>query len=136
VSAKPIAQTYCATVANLLLDVGNNSSFGDGAQWQDVANGEGCVLASVDELSSVHALVGNEGFGAKLVSVWVAEGDFCERGATTWVVNYVFDYSSNISMSLSLSNPVSSRSRPPPELQTYKIERSEFRWGFVETVPD
>ncbi len=49
--------TYRATIANLLLDVAHDGSFREGADGQDVANGQGRVLAGVDELASVHSLV-------------------------------------------------------------------------------
>lgn len=46
-----------STVAGLFLHVGDNGTFGDGAQRQDVANCQSSVLSSVDELTSIHALV-------------------------------------------------------------------------------
>jgi hypothetical protein len=69
------------TVANLLLDVGDDSSLRDGAEGKDVADGERGVLAGVDELAGVHALVGDEGLGVKLVAVGVAEDDLGQRRA-------------------------------------------------------
>jgi hypothetical protein len=56
--------TYCTTVANLLFNVGNDGTFGNGTKWQDVTNGQGSVFPCVDELTSVHALIGDKGLGA------------------------------------------------------------------------
>jgi len=102
----------CTTVADLLLDVGYNGTFGDGAQWQNVADGQRSILASVDELASVHAFIGDEGLGAELVAVRVSESNLCERCATAWVVNYVLDNASDVAMSFSV------------------VERSELRRSF------
>ena len=74
--------TERTTVANLLLDVGDDSSLRDGAEGKDVADGERGVLAGVDELAGVHALVGDEGLGVELVAVGVAEDD-AGKGDTT-----------------------------------------------------
>ena len=57
VARRPAKRT---TVTNLLLHVADHSSLGNGAQRQNVADVERSVLAGVDELASVHALVGDE----------------------------------------------------------------------------
>jgi hypothetical protein len=72
-----------ATVTNLLLDVGDDGTFGHLTEGKDVADGQGSLLSGVDELASVHALVGDEGLGNLLESVGVAEDDLGERGTTT-----------------------------------------------------
>lgn len=89
-------------VTHLLLNVRDDGTFRDGAEREDVADGEGGVLAGVDELTSVHALVGNEGLGVKLVAVGVAEGDFGERGTTAGVVDDLFYDTADITMALSV----------------------------------
>lgn len=89
------------SVANLLLHVADNGTFGDGAKWEDVADGEGGVLAGVDELAGVHALVGDESLGVQLVSVWVAENDTGERRTAASVVDNLLDDTTNVSMALS-----------------------------------
>ena len=88
------------TVANLLLDVGDDSSLGDGAEGEDVADGERGVLAGVDELASVHALVGDEGLGVQLVAVGVAEDDLGQRCATAGVVDDLLHDTTDVSMAL------------------------------------
>lgn len=74
-----------ATVTDLLLDVGDDGTLGHGAQGQDVADGQGSLLSGVDELASVHALVGDEGLGHLLESVGVAEDDLGEGSTATCV---------------------------------------------------
>jgi hypothetical protein len=87
------------TVGGLLLNVGEDGTFGDRVEGQDVADGERGVLSGVDELdavstvlllvrhsaltdlASVHALVGDEGLGVVLEPVWVAESDAGKRSA-------------------------------------------------------
>lgn len=114
--------TYCATVTHLLLDVRHDGTLGNSAQRQDVANGESSVLASVDELTGVHALVAfailafcttevvlpcnirNEGLRSQLVSVWVAELNLCEWCSSAWVVDDLLHNTTNVAMTLSLSN--------------------------------
>lgn len=103
------------SVTHLLLDVGHDGTFGDGAEWEDVADGERGVLAGVDELASVHALVRDEGLGVQLVAVWVAENDLGERSATASVVDNLLHNTADVSMALG------------------EVVGSEFRWGLVET---
>ena len=76
-----------STVTNLLFHVCDNSSFRDGAKREDVSDCEVGVLAGVDELTSVHALVRDEGLGVKLESVGIAEDNLCERGSSTGIVD-------------------------------------------------
>jgi len=89
-----------ATVANLLLNVAADGTFGDGAEREDVAHSQTGVLASVDELTSVHALVGDEGLGDLLEAVWMAERDLGQRRTTSSVVDDLLHHTSDVSMSL------------------------------------
>lgn len=88
------------SVTNLLLHVADHSTFWNGAEWEDVADGERCVLAGVDELAGVHALVGDEGLGVELVSVWVTKNDLCEWCATAGIVDNVLHDTADVTMSL------------------------------------
>ena len=72
-----------ATVADLLLDVGDDGTLRHLTDGKDVADSERSLLTGVDELASVHALVGNEGLGNLLELVGVAEDDLGERSTTT-----------------------------------------------------
>lgn len=89
-----------ASVANLLLHVGDHGTLRNGAEREDVADGERGVLAGVDELAGVHALVGNEGLGVQLVAVRVTEGDLCERCATAGVVDDLLHDTADVAMAL------------------------------------
>lgn len=89
------------TVAHLLLDVGDNGTLGAGSEREDVADGEGSVLAGVDELAGVHALVGDEGLGVELEAVGVTEDDLGQGGTTAGVVDDLLHDTTNIAVSLS-----------------------------------
>ena len=112
VVARSAAQS--TTIACLLFYVGDHGSFGHGAEGQDVADGQRCVLAGVNELPSIHALVGNERFGAELVTVWIPEGDPRERGTSAGIVDDFLYDTANVSMPFS------------------KIESSELRGCLVQ----
>jgi hypothetical protein len=48
------------TVTDLLLNVGDYSTLGDGVQWENVSDSWSSVLACVDELVYVHSVIGDE----------------------------------------------------------------------------
>jgi len=98
-------------VTDLLLDVGNNGTLGDGSQRQDVADRQTGVLSSVDELTSVQSLGSDEGLGVKLELVGVAELNTGERCTSARIVDYLLDNAADISVTLS------------------EVERTEFGWG-------
>lgn len=103
------------TVTHLLLDVGDNGTLGAGSEREDVADGEGSVLAGVDELAGVHALVGDEGLGVELEAVGVTEDDLGQRGTTAGVVDDLLHDTTNIAVSLS------------------EVESAELGGGLVES---
>jgi hypothetical protein len=70
------------TVTSFLLNVANNSTFREAANGENIADGEGGLLAAVDESTSVGSLSCDEGFGPELVSVGVTEDD-TGKGSTT-----------------------------------------------------
>ena len=88
------------TVAGLLFDVGDDGTLRDGAEGQDVADGQGGLLAGVDELAGVHALIGDEGLLVLLELVGVAEDDLGEGRTTAGVVDDVLDYAPYVTVSL------------------------------------
>lgn len=104
------------TVTHLLLDVGDNGTLRAGAEGEDVADGERGVLAGVDELAGVHALVGDEGLGVELEAVRVTEDDLGEGSSSAGVVDDLLYDTTDVSMSLS------------------KVERAELRGGLVESL--
>lgn len=89
-----------ATVADLLLDVGDDGTFGHGREGEDVSDGQGGVLAGIDELAGVHALVGNEGLLDLLELVGVAEDDAGEGRTTAGVVDDLLDDAAHVAMAL------------------------------------
>lgn len=107
--------TKCSSVTSLLFHVCHDSPFRHRSHRKDISNCQRSVLAGVDELPSVHALICDERLGFELEFVGIAEDDFRERRSSTRVVDYFFDNTSNVTMSLRV------------------IECSEFGGGFVET---
>lgn len=89
-------------VTDLLLDVGDDGTLRNGSEGEDVADGQSSVLAGVDELAGVHALVGNEGLGVLLVPVGVAELDASQRGTTAGIVNDLLHDTADVSMTLGI----------------------------------
>lgn len=75
------------TISHLLLDVADNGTLGHGSKRKDISNSQTCVLSGVDELTGVHAFVGDEGLLMKLESVGVTEDNVGERCTTAGVVN-------------------------------------------------
>ena len=72
------------------------------------------MFASIDELTSVHSLIGNECFLMGLESIGIAEKNPRKRCATSWVVNYFLDDATDVAMSFCI------------------IESSKLRRRFVE----
>jgi len=56
---------------------------------ENVANCKGSLFTAVDEGAGVETFGCDEGFLAKFVTIWVAEDNTCERGATARVVNVI-----------------------------------------------
>ena len=71
--------TKRTTVGGLVFDVGEDGTLGDGVEREDVADGEGGVLAGVDELARVHALVCDEGLGVVLEPVRLRIYEYCDQ---------------------------------------------------------
>lgn len=70
------------TVTSLLLNVRDDRTLRALGDGEDVADGEGSLLAAVDEGTGVEALGGNESLLAELVAVGVTEND-TGKGSTT-----------------------------------------------------
>ena len=89
-----------AAVADVVLDVADDGTFGDGSDGQHVADHEGGLLAAVDELPGVEALGGDEELRLLLVAEGVAECHLGERGAATGVVDDVGDDALEVAVAL------------------------------------
>jgi hypothetical protein len=90
------------TVADFFFDVGDDCAFGHDAEGENIADSQVCFFAGIDELASVHALVGDKCFGAVLVAVGIAEDNFGERGTTAGIVDDFLDDASKVAMSFSV----------------------------------
>jgi len=102
------------TVTGLLLDVRDDGTLRDRGQGKDVADGQGGVLASVDELAGVHAFIGDEGLGDLLVLVGRPENDTGEGRATAGVVDDLLHDTADVAMALGI------------------VERAELRRGLPQ----
>lgn len=91
-----------ATVADLGLDVGDDGTLRHGAEGENVADGQGGLLAGVNELAGVHALVGDEGLGVLLELVGVTEDDLGQGGTTAGVVDDVLHDTADIAVALGI----------------------------------
>ena len=94
--------TKSTTVTRLLLDVGNDGTLRDGGERKDVSDSQSGVLSGVDELTGVHALVGDEGLGDVLELVGVTELDLGERSTTAGVVDDLLHNTTSVSMTLGI----------------------------------
>mmetsp|Transcript_25117 Transcript_25117/g.24868 ORF Transcript_25117/g.24868 Transcript_25117/m.24868 type:complete len:216 (+) Transcript_25117:256-903(+) len=89
-----------AAVADLLLDVADDGTLGEGVHGEDVADGEGGLLAAVDKLAGVETLGGDEGLLPQLVAVAVVEDDAGQGGTTAGVVDDLLDHSADVAVAL------------------------------------
>lgn len=88
------------SIADVMLHVTDNGTFGNRSQGQNVADHKVGFLAAVNELARVHALGRHEKLLLVLVSERVAEGDSGERGASTRVVDDIGHHALEIPISL------------------------------------
>ena len=120
ISRRPPQDT---TIAHLLLHVCYHCTFRYGPQGQDVSNGEGSFLASIDELPGVHALVGDEGFCMKFEAIGIAELHFGQWCASARIVNDIFDNTSDVTV---LFCEVKGS-----ELRRSLVQASMGRWSYM-----
>ena len=73
-------------ITDLLLDVADDGTLRARGDGEDVADGQGSLLAAVDEGAGVEALGGDESLLAELVPIGVAEDDAGE-GSTTVILS-------------------------------------------------
>jgi len=82
-----------AAIADMVFNVADDGTLGDGSEGQDVANNEGGLLAAVDELSSVETFGGDEEFRLLLVAEGMTECNLGKWSAATGIVDNVGDHS-------------------------------------------
>lgn len=73
-----------SSVANLLLDVADNGTFGALADGEDVADVEGSLLTAVDERTGGETLGSEESLLSELVSVRVTEDNGSKGSTSVW----------------------------------------------------
>ena len=122
----PRSTSQGTTISNFLLDIGYDCSFGHGTERENIADGQVCFFASIDELASIHSFVCDESFCAEFVAVGITEGDFGERSTSTGVVDDFLDNTTEVAMSFSVLQSASLR------IGIY-VENSEFGSTLSET---
>jgi len=88
-------------ITRLVFDVTDGSTFGDLVNGKDVTGGEGSLVTSVDELTSVHSFNGEEVVVLKSVLIRVSEDDLSEGSSTTGIVDDLSDDTFNVTISFS-----------------------------------
>merc|ERR1719384_3099199 len=102
-----------STITSFLFQAAHDGTFRHDSNRENVSDLEVSLLASVDELASVHALRGNEGLRLQLVTVWVTECDLSKGSTTARVVDDVLDDTLDVAMTLSIIySPQTSSSLP------------------------
>lgn len=88
-----------ASVTSLGLAVGDDGTFGEAVDGQDIADGESSLGTSVDELTGEETLNGDEILSSVLVLVWVSEDNLGEGCATAGVVHDFLDNALDVAFS-------------------------------------
>jgi len=88
------------SVTGLGLAVGDDGSFGEAIDGQDIADRESSLGTSVDELTSEETLNGDEILSTKLVLVGISEDNLGKRSASTSIVHNFLDDSLDVTFSL------------------------------------
>lgn len=119
------------TVASLLLNVADNSTLRALSDGENVADGEGGLLAAVNEGTSVEALGGDESLLAELVAVGVTEDDAGEGSTTESLI------SANTQIALEVLNVPASvvddllHNAADVAIALRKVEGTELSWRLV-----
>jgi len=76
-----VARCPCkrTTVANLLLHVADDSTFGAGRDRKNVPDAQGSLLAAVNKRACMQTLGRDESLLAVLVAIWVTENNASKR---------------------------------------------------------
>jgi hypothetical protein len=90
------------TVTNLGFDVADDATFGDGAELEDVADGEGSLGTAEDGLAGEHAFGGDEEFLDALELVGVAELDLSEGSTAAGVVGDLLNGATHVAVTLAV----------------------------------
>ena len=88
------------TITDMMLDVTDNSSFGDSSKRENISDNESGFLTAVQELSGVHALGGDEELLLLLVTERMTERDASQRSSASWIVDDLCDDALEVTVSL------------------------------------
>jgi len=87
-----------AAIADMVFNVADDGTLGDGSEGQDVANNEGGLLAAVDELSSVETFGGDKEFRLLLVAEGMTECNLGKWSTATGIVDNVGDHALKVAV--------------------------------------
>jgi hypothetical protein len=85
-------------VTGLVFDVTDGSTFRDLVDGEDVTSGEGSLVTSIDELTSVHSFNGEEMVVLKSVLIGVSEDDLSKGSTTAGIVDDLSDDTLNVTV--------------------------------------
>lgn len=88
-------------ITRLVFDVTDGSTFGDLIDGKDVTGGEGSLVTSIDELTSVHSFNGKEMVVLKSVLIGVSEDDLSKGSSTSGVMDDLSDDTLDVTISFS-----------------------------------
>jgi hypothetical protein len=88
-----------ATVTGLGFYVADHTTLRDAAKREDVADGQGSLLATVHGLTKEHTLGSHHELSVSLESVSISELDSGHRGASTRVVEDLLDHTVDVAVS-------------------------------------
>lgn len=89
-------------ITSVLLNVHDDGTLWNLVDWEDVTDGNLGLSTAVDVLTRVQTFWGDVEFRFKSVFVWVSEDNAGNWGTSTWVVNYFFNETSDVSVTFSV----------------------------------
>ncbi len=101
-------------IGKVWFQIANESSLRNLINWQDISDCQSGLLATIDILSTVHALRGDEVLWLLLEPIRVSEGDLGQGGASARIVDNLLHHSFDVAVALG-------------EIQVTEL-------GFVQTV--
>ncbi|KAF4394392.1 hypothetical protein G4B88_018542 [Cannabis sativa] len=96
----PRSPSKDTTVTDVVLDVANNGTFRERSERKNITHNEIGLLSTVDELTRVQTLGGDEKLLLVLVPERVTEGDSGQWGTSSWVVDDVSDHTFQVTIAL------------------------------------
>lgn len=91
-------------IAHLGLNVAYNGTLGNLLQWQYIANGQRCLLSTVNELTSVHPLGGYHELGIAFEAIGIEELNLGHGGATSRIMEDFLDDTADVAATFGVVN--------------------------------